>query len=387
MNENTTRREICATEIHHIVQEVLAEHFALDMPESNYESADIFDVLIAAAVEQITIEMSCELLENAPSANTVRSRVHEMLSDEQALKELEVTINQMLVSRLPRKLLASKLPAAIDVTEIPYHGEHDEEDDHIRRSKPKDGTSHFFCFGTLYVVKKHRRYTIALTLYRRSDTPVTLLKRLLTEGKALGLRLKRLYLDRGFDSNGVVGYLKAQPFPTIMPLVHRGPKGGSRKVMTGRKGHQTTYTRSSKMYGEQVLPLTIVCKYSMGRYKRNGLYRFAYVTIGSLSLNPAQIFEEYRCRFAIEASYRMMNLVRARTTSKSVPLRLFWVALALLLLNIWAYVKWSSLFKRQPGPRQVLHHLLPLARWRLWLWEIVKLRQGFELTISIPSVG
>ena len=264
MNENTTKREIRATEIHQVVQEVLAEHFALDMSESNYESADIFDVLIAAAVEQITIEMSCELLKNAPSANTVRSRVREMLSDEKALKELESTINQMLVSRLPRKLLSSKLPGAIDVTEIPYHGEHDEEDDHIRRSKPKDGTSHFFCFGTLYVVKKHRRYTIALTLYRRSDTPVTLLERLLTQGKTLGLRLKRLYLDRGFDSNGVVGYLKTQPFPAIMPLVHRGPKGGgSRKMMIGRKGHTTSYTRRSKKYGEQLLPLTIVCKYSM----------------------------------------------------------------------------------------------------------------------------
>ena len=182
-----------------------------------------------------------------------------------------------------------------------------------------------------------------------------------------------------------VGYLKTKPFPAILPLVHRGAKGGSRKVMTGRKGHRVTYTRSSQKYGEQLLPLTIVCKYSKGRYKRHGLYRFAYVTIGTLTLSPAQVFEEYRCRFAIEASYRMMNLVRARTTSKSVPLRLFWVALALLLLNLWAYVKWSFLFKRQPGPRQVLHHLLPLARWRLWLWEIVKRRQGFALSILIPG--
>jgi hypothetical protein len=32
----------------------------------------------------------------------------------------------------------------------------------------------------------------------------------------------------------------------------------------------------------------------------------------------------------------------------------------------------------------VLHHLLPLARWRLWLWEMVKQRLGFSLVIHIP---
>ena len=385
VNQDTTKREVQAVEVHGLVQEVLSEHFAIDKGESHYESADVFDVLIAAAVERITIEMSCDLLENAPSANTVRSKVRQMLCDEQALSELEVRVNAMLVSRLPGKPLRSELPAAIDLTEIPYHGEHAEDDEHVRRSKAKAGTSHFHSFGTLYVVKKHKRYTIALTLYRPCDTPLTLLKRLLTRGNALGIWLRRLYLDRGFDNNGVVAYLKQMPFPSIMPLVHRGPKGGSRQVMTGRKGYQTTYTRSSKKYGSQRLPLVIVCKYSKGRYKRNGLCRFAYVVIGHLALAPAQVFEEYRSRFAIEASYRMLNTIRARTTSKSVHLRLFWVALALLLLNLWAYVKARFLFKRQPGPRQILHRLLPLDRWRLWLWEVVKHRLGFALSIVIPS--
>jgi hypothetical protein len=32
----------------------------------------------------------------------------------------------------------------------------------------------------------------------------------------------------------------------------------------------------------------------------------------------------------------------------------------------------------------VLHRLLPLARWRLWLWEVVKQRQGLSMEISIP---
>ena len=382
--KDSTRQEIRAVEIHAIVQEVLGEVFTIDMEGSRFEEGDIFDVLIAAAVERITIEMACELLEDAPSANTVRSKVREMLGTEQALSELEKCVNEMLVSRLPDKLLEGNLPAAVDMTEIPYHGEHEEEDEYVRRSKAKAGTSHFHIFGTLYVIKKHKRYTLAVTFYRRRETPLDLLKRLLERGDEVGVRLKRLYLDRGFDNNGVVSYLTDKPFPTIIPLVVRGAKGGARKLLNGRKSRPTTYTRQSQKYGSVTLPLVIVCKYSKGRYKRYGLCRFAYVVIGHLSLPPAQVFEEYRCRFAIEASYRMMNIVRARTTSKCVHLRLFWIALAFLLLNLWAYVKWLFLFRPQPGPRQILHYLLPLARWRLWLWEIVKHRLGFALSLSIP---
>jgi hypothetical protein len=110
----------------------------------------------------------------------------------------------------------------------------------------------------LYVVKRNKRYTLALMLVRRTDKMVDVLTRLLARGQALGLRLKRALgapdLDRGFDNNGVVSYLQQQPFPTILPLVHRGRSGGSRRLLVGRKSHGTTYTRSSHLYGEQTFP-------------------------------------------------------------------------------------------------------------------------------------
>ena len=79
-----------------------------------------------------------------------------------------------------------------------------------------------------------------------------------------------------------------------------------------------------------------------------------------------------------------MNQMRVRTTSTWLALRLFLVGLALLLLNLWSFIKRTTLFIPQRGPRQVLHHLLPLARWRLWLWEMVKQRLGFVMDIIVP---
>lgn len=377
-------KQVTAEEVYQLTSETLQEIFQLDMTGSRYEGQDIWDVLIAAAVERVTVEMGCALLEKAPSPNTVRKVVYEMVGDERSLGRLEERVNELLVARLPKKLLKRARPAAIDVTELPYHGQHEETDEHIRRSRAKQGTTHFHCYGTLYLLKNNKRYTLALTLVRRSDKMVAVVRRLLERAMGLGLKPRRLYLDRGFDNNGVVAYLKEQPFPAILALTIRGKTGGTRALLTGRGSYQTSYTRSSTQYGPQTFKVVVVCKYSQGRYGRQGLCHFPYLVIGQLKMSPHQVFEVYRRRFGIETSYRLMNTMRARTSSTSVPLRLFYVALALLLLNLWSYVKWHFLFVPKPGPRQVLHHLLPLARWRLWLWEMVKLRLGFSLSISIP---
>ena len=387
MPQKTTISEakLSAQDVYQLTQEVLQETFDLDMHNSHYDAQTIWDVLVTAAVERLTIDSASQLLENAPSANTVRNALKSMLSDE-GLVELEQRVNELLIARLPPKLLKKRVVCAVDYTDIPYHGQHETDDDRVRRGRAKSGTTHFHSFGTLTVLHRHKRYTIALTLFRKSDKAHHGLKRLLERGKHLGLRIKRLYLDRGFDSNGVVALLKKQSFPSLIALSIRGKTGGTRALCVGRKSYQTTYERKSRIYEDEVFTVWIVCKYSKGRYRRNRIGYFAYILIGDLKMPPHQIYEEYRKRFGIESTYRLMNTMRARTASRSVALRLFFVALALLLLNLWAYVKWRFLYKRQAGPRQVVHHLLPLARWRLWLWEIVKQRLGFSLEISLAHL-
>ena len=149
-----------------------------------------------------------------------------------------------------------------------------------------------------------------------------------------------------------------------------------------RAGKHTT--RRSTIYPTETFAVHVACKYAKGRYKRQGLCRFGYIVIGELNLHPLQIYHEYRLRFGIETSYRLMNLVRVRTTSKSSALRLLYVGVALTMLNLWVFVKWTFVSRPRRGGRLVLHRLLPLARWRLWLWEVVKQRQGFNMEILVP---
>jgi putative transposase len=80
----------------------------------------------------------------------------------------------------------------------------------------------------------------------------------------------------------------------------------------------------------------VVKKYSKGRYKRKGARWFAYAVAGlPKSVKPHQVFELYRQRFGIETSYRQMNQVRARTTSRNPVIRLLLVGLAFILFNLY----------------------------------------------------
>jgi len=376
-------KRLSAQDIHQLVQETLQTHFPLERTGWEYPAEDIWDVLLAAAVERTTVETICDELEG-PSANTVRNAIKGVLPDDERIADLEAELNAMLVARVPAKLLTKKLPCAADLVYIPYHGQHEADDEAIRRGRAKSGTTHFHCYATLYTVKSNKRYTLALTLVRRSEKVLDVLQRLLKRVKSIGGRIKRLFLDRGFDNNAVIGYLKEQSFPTIIALTIRGKEGGTRALLKGRQSYVTTYTRRSTIYATETFTVHVACKYAKGRYKRRGLYRFAYIVIGELNLHPLQIYHEYRLRFGIETSYRLMNLVRGRTTSKSPILRLFYVGVALTMLNLWVFVKWTYVARPRHGARQVLHHLLPLARWRLWLWEAVKQRQGFSMEILVP---
>lgn len=113
-------------------------------------------------------------------------------------------------------------------------------------------------------VKANRRYPLGLSLHRRSDTVLAALQRILDTARVAGLCIRRLMLDREFDNNAIVGYLLAQPIPTIMPLMMRGKKGAALCVLTGRKSHAMTYTRHSTKYGTHVLPIMVVCRYKKG---------------------------------------------------------------------------------------------------------------------------
>ena len=83
----------------------------------------------------------------------------------------------------------------------------------------------------------------------------------------------------------------------------------------------------------------VVVRYSKGKYRSNGRRYFAYAVYGmdGMDMPVSKTIREYRKRFGIESSYKQKNLALPRTSTKHPVLRLLYVGLAFLLVNVWIY--------------------------------------------------
>ena len=62
--------------------------------------------------------------------------------------------------------------------------------------------------------------------------------------------------------------------------------------------------------------VNIVVKYYRGKYKRKGVKHFAYAVYG-MDIPIKKTFNEYRKRFGIESSYKLMNAGRTNHIQKT----------------------------------------------------------------------
>lgn len=381
-------QNLSAEQVRELSVGTLSSHLDLTLEGHRYREGDLWNVVVAAAAEAQSIESAAASLEGAPHGSTVRTHLRERLLAPISLQALEDDSNRMLVARLPTGIQDRSHPVAIDLTLLPYHGEEAEDEAEIRRGQAKSGTTHFHCYATAYLIRKNKRLTLVMTYVCAGEKLSTVLARLLKELDRLGIWRTRLYLDRQFFTVEVIGYFQ-QRRPeerVVMPVVVRGKKGGTRALLKGRRSHWTEYTMQSQEHGSATFSVAVICKYSKGRYGRHGVEHFAYAVLGEIRGKPQRLYAEYRRRFGIESSYRLMNQLRIRTSSRCPKLRLLFVAVALLLANLWVYLKWSRVSERRQGGRRVQHARFRLRLIRQFLSEAVKALYGAVLSIPIPQM-
>ena len=107
------------------------EHLTIQFRELN-QARDEVEAALKNKLEEL--ELQSERIHSIETAMTSSlqhsSDLEASLVRWQELAEVtEKRVNELVVARLPQKLLKRGRPAAIDVTEIPYHGQYDEADD------------------------------------------------------------------------------------------------------------------------------------------------------------------------------------------------------------------------------------------------------------------
>ena len=96
------------------------------------------------------------------------------------------------------------------------------------------------------------------------------------------------------------------------------------------------------------------------------------------------VYETYRKRFGIETSYRQMNEVRIRTSTRSPLLRLLFVGIALILRNVWVWCHLNWLAVRRGRAIYIRDELLRLGEMLLWIQKLIEEKFGLCLLKAIP---
>jgi hypothetical protein len=238
---------------------------------------------------------------------------------------------------VPRSLRKRPVPIAIDYYKRPYYGDR-KRTPAVRGGKRQAGTHWFWTYASASILIHGQRWTVAFTPIFHLEAMDAVLERLWQQMAKMGLKIKRILLDREFWGAEVVRWLQHRRVPFIVPLTRRGKfgrtpdkdTGNSRFFHRGMKGF-FPYTWEPRRPCADPSPVTVRVACVPHPPRRP----LVYMVSQSVGWPLKWIRKTYRLRFGIEASYRQLGQALAVTTTHDDRWRLLLIGIALLLRNLW----------------------------------------------------
>jgi hypothetical protein len=364
------RNTISSGEVHQWALSWLTNSMQLKDRGPKCKVVTVWNVLMRAAAQTISVYAACRDLAKAPSNTSVMGALAAGLPRTRQI--LEKRLNAALVGPLPRRLRRRDWTIAIDWHLVPYYGEPKHSRNEIYYGKPRQGTTKFHAYGTACIISHGERYTVAVTWVRRHETAVKALSRLLATIREKGLKIRRLLLDRAFFNVSVVQFLQEQQIPFLMPVMLRGRIPEKRRKLTGLHGIKRqkagcySHTLKNK---KQAVTVSVYVAYRTHKNRKDGKHKQQKLLFAAWRVrgSPQEIRELYRTRFGIETSYRQGRQARIYTCTRDPHLRLLFVVVALLLRNVWVWIH-ETLLAEGHGDSMTLHQeKLRLRRMLSWI--------------------
>ena len=379
MNDTITSGEVYSWTLEHLLKaRLVKDHGWL------CTARVVLSIALRAAGRCISVFAACRDLAQGPCAQAVMDALSAGLP--KTLPVLERRLNEALTDPLPRRMRRRSWEVAIDWHLQPYYGEPQTSRNELYYGEPKQGTTKFHAYASACIVEYGRRYTVALTWVRRHELMVAVLRRLLATIREKGLKITRILVDRAFFNVPVIEFLRAENLPFIMPVVIRGRaprKGRKRTGLRWIKRQPAGWYPHTMKSGKRQVSVSICVNYHGYRACKNRRRRHRKERRRQQKLlfaawrvyaSPTAIREHYRLRFGIETSFRQMRQARIYTCTRSPHLRLFFLALALILRNLWVWIHQTRLADGS-GDDLTLHlERLRFKRMLDWIvYEVVAL--------------
>jgi hypothetical protein len=346
----------------------------------------VWNIVLRAAAQMISICAACGDMANAPSDQAVFTALAEGLP--KTLSVLERRLNEALTDHLPRSLRRGAWRVAIDWHLEPYYGQPYKSRNELYYGKPDRGTTKFHAYASACIVQYGHRYTLALTWIRRHETTVTVLRRLLARVREIEVNIKFLLLDRAFFNVPVTEFLQQENLPFLMPVMMRGRRPKKRRPKTGLrwiKSQKAGWYPHTLKNGKRQVTVKVCVAYRTHRNRKDRKCKKQKLLFAAWGVHgsPTQIRELYRKRFGIESSFRQRRQARIYTCTRDPHLRLVFVAVALILRNLWVWIHATRLADGRGDNLTLRLERLRFKRMLHWIAETVAavLHDG-----SIPCV-
>ncbi len=173
------------------------------------------------------------------------------------------------------------------------------------RGQAKKGTTHFIRIATAYVIWRQVRLTLAVRYVLPGEIALENLQFLLDRLKTLGFSSKVLYTDKGFASTPILKYLTARGQPAIIACPIRCKKGGIGPLFQGIASYTTQHTFTDGTPATLALKASLVPRSDQKTTAQMGGF---YHHLPEWDVET--IYQEYRRRFGIECSYRILRRAR-----------------------------------------------------------------------------
>jgi hypothetical protein len=298
---------------------------------SKYAPRDLLDPLSWTALMHIFTHQGAKTFKlGRKKMSTSRDMLYHFSKFKLAdlLDGFRLSLQELLgIARQQNFFNGRKVDIAIDEHELPYYGK---EQPMLCRDSRLRGTSFCFKFITLAIVERGVRFTLACLPVSPLSSVPKLVDELLREAKR-HVKIGTVYLDRGFYSGGVMKVLNDHKLNWLMVAPE------NKLVKRLLKEREPGSVVEHEIEGAK-LRLRICHK--------NG-EKFAFATnIKASGIRRAELlFRLYGKRWGIETGYRVLEQdFRARTTSPSYAVRLFYFLFGLALYNCWVLVNFLLAF-------------------------------------------